>query len=79
MQCAPSARECGEHIPYASVVDLLSPDLSTAVRAMREDDGVDAVGGLRQRIGSRQVAGDDLDARNNRAALRASRARARTV
>ena len=30
---------------------------------MREHDGVDAVDGLGQRVGNRQVAGDDLDTR----------------
>lgn len=36
---------------------------------MREDEGVDAVDGLSQRFGSGQVAGDDLDAREQSSRL----------
>lgn len=69
-QRAPAER--GEHVPDASVVDRLSSDPSTAVRAMREDDGVDAVDRLSQCIGSRQVAGDDLDALRARSIWRSA-------
>jgi hypothetical protein len=56
-----SAAERGEHIPYASVVDALSPGFTASVGAVREDDRVHAIDGGRQRIGTCQVADDHLD------------------